>query len=199
MTGFFTIGDYIFDLVKPSDNQEEGCCAECFNFCCNCCLKVFDLVRSDAMTYINAAGTPYCNAARYCEYITDKSLLLEGSQSASRTYRICAHLLIAGAAGILGLYVKGTIGALSILFIVIAALFISTFFISIHADAAEAIIILFLNNEEVEMRHILKSEKGNRKDARHFDKMKWRREELKEEVSKVREAELEENKNEEGN
>lgn len=156
MTGFFSVGDYLFDLIKHSDKEEGGCCASCVNYVCTGCLKVFDLVRSDAMAYINASGVPYCNSARYCEYLTDKSLLLEGSQSASRTYRICAHFLIAGIVGILGLYLKGSITALTILFIIMASLFISTFFISIQADAAEALIILFLNNEEVEMRHILK-------------------------------------------
>lgn len=61
---------------------------------------------------------------------------MEGSQSTSRTYRICAHLLICGIVGISGLYLKGSITALTILFIVTVALFISTLFISIHADAA---------------------------------------------------------------
>ena len=149
MTGFFSIGDYLLDLIKHSDKEESGCCAQCVDYVCTCCIKVFDLVRSDAMAYINTAGVPYCNSARYCEYLTDKSLLLEGSQSASRTYRISAHFLIAGAVGIFGLYLKGTIAALTILFIIMISLFISTYFVSMHADAAEALIILFLNNEEV--------------------------------------------------
>ncbi len=66
MTGFFSIGDYLFDLIKHSDKEDEGCCAQCLNYACGCCVKVFDLVRSDAMAYINTAGVPYCNSARYC-------------------------------------------------------------------------------------------------------------------------------------
>lgn len=133
------------------------------------------------MTYINIAGIPYCNASRYCEYLVDKSLLMEGSQSASRTYRICAHFLIASAVGIFGLYLKGTIAPVTVFVIVGLSLFISTYFISIHADAAEAMIILFLNNEEVEMRKILEddTEKGHRKDIKNFSKIKWRKDELK--------------------
>ena len=189
MTGFFSLGDYLFDLIKPSNEDDEGCYASCFNFTCKACIKVFDLVRSDSMAYINAAGIPYCNSARYCEYLTDKSLLLDGSQSASRTYRICAHLAIASVVGILGLYLKGTITASIILFIVFASLIISTFFISIHADAAEALVILFLNNEEIEMRSLLRERKGSRKDPKHFSKISWRQPELKDEIEKMREEE----------
>lgn len=127
------------------------------------------------MAYINLTGLPYCNSARYCEYLTNKTVLTEGSQSVSRTYRLCAHFLIAGAVGILGLYVKGSITAFIILFLIIVSLFISTYFISIHADAAEALLILFHNNEEIEMRQLFKNEKGSRKDKKHFDRMKWKR------------------------
>ena len=66
MTGFFTVFDYLFDLLKHSDKEEDGCCDRCVKFTFGCCIKVFDLVRSDAMAYINATGNPYCNAARYC-------------------------------------------------------------------------------------------------------------------------------------
>jgi len=108
MTGFFSIGDYLFDLVKPRvDAVKTGCYYKTFNTACSPCTKVFDLVRSDAMAYINIAGNPYCNAARYCEYLSDKSVVLEGGQSASRTYRLCAHLFIAGIVGVICLYVKG--------------------------------------------------------------------------------------------
>ena len=186
MTGFFSLGDYLVDLFKPHNDDDESCHGSCYKWCHGACLKVFDLVRSDAMAYINAAGIPYCNSARYCEYLTDKSLLLDGSQSASRTYRICAHLAIAGVVGILGLYLKGTITAEIILFIVFASLIISTFFISIHADAAEALIILFLNNEELEMRALLKEQKGSRKDPKHFSKIAWKHPELRDEIEKMK-------------
>ena len=41
---------------------------------------------------------------------------------------------------------------MSILVIIFLSIFISTFFISMHADAAEAILITFLVNEETEKR-----------------------------------------------
>ena len=85
--------------------------------------------------------------------------------------------MIASATAIFGLYLKGTITAVTVFVIVGISLFISTYFISIHADAAEAMIILFLNNEEVEMRKILDTDdgKGHRTDFRNFSRIKWQR------------------------
>ena len=99
------------------------------------------------MAYINLAGNPYCNSARYCEYLCERSLLMDNSQSTSRAYRICAHFLIAGFISILGLYLKGTgISLYTIGIIIVLTIFISTFFISLHTDAAEAIQIIFLEH-----------------------------------------------------
>lgn len=62
------------------------------------------------------------------------------------SYRICAHMLIAGIVGIICLYIKGTILPTVMLLIMVLSVFISTYFISIHADAAEAIAISFIDN-----------------------------------------------------
>lgn len=155
MTGFFTVGDYIFDLIKPRVTQsKDDCYKKCHGKLCSPCKKVFDLVRSDAMAYINITGNPYCNSARYCEYLSDNSGCLDDSQSASRIYRLGAHMLIAGIVGIISLYIKGMIVPTAILVMLFASLFISTFFISIHADAAEALCISFIDNEECERRRL---------------------------------------------
>jgi hypothetical protein len=34
-----------------------------------CCGALFDLVRSDAISYSVLTGNPYCNSAKYCEYL----------------------------------------------------------------------------------------------------------------------------------
>ena len=141
MTGFFTLPDYIFDFLKPDSHpdEDESCYyyyATCFNTVFSPCLKVFDMVRSDAMAYVYLTGNPYCNSARYCEYLCDNSMVMEYSQSTSRAYRVCAHFAIAGLVAIVGMYIKGSISLIVLLVIVGLALFISTFFISIHADAA---------------------------------------------------------------
>lgn len=49
---------------------------------------------------------------------------------------------------ILALYIKGNISIYALLVIMVQTLFIATLFISIHADATEAIQIIFLTDEE---------------------------------------------------
>jgi N-acetylmuramoyl-L-alanine amidase len=49
---------------------------------------------------------------------------------------------------IFGLYIKGNISIYALLVIMVETLFISTLFISVHADATEAIQIIFLTDEE---------------------------------------------------
>ena len=97
------------------------------------------------MGYINLSGNPYCNASRYCEALTRRSPIAEYSQSISRSYRICSHFLIAGLVATISFFVQGSEVSIFIVGIVfIFSLFIATFFISLHADAAEAIQIIFL-------------------------------------------------------
>jgi hypothetical protein len=175
ITGYFSIVDYLFDLIKPpSRNDEDSAYSSYFNFACGSCLKLLDLVRSDSMAYINLTGVPFCNSARYCEYLCDKSLILDESQSTSRTYRLCAHFLIAGLVGILSMYIAGEITGTLVALILVLSLFISTYFISIHADAAEAIIILFLNNEELESRKLAKTQRINRADINNFNQFEFK-------------------------
>ena len=105
------------------------------------------MVRSDALAFVNLAGNPYCNSARYCEYLCDRSLLFDGSQATSRTYRICAHLLIASLVVLIAMYLDGQLSFGFGLVILCLSIFISTYFISFHADIAESILIIFLEDE----------------------------------------------------
>ena len=67
ITGFFSILDYIYDIFKSDgEDMEQGGCQKCCHKYLSQCLKLFELVRSDAMAYIVVAGTPFCNAARNC-------------------------------------------------------------------------------------------------------------------------------------
>ena len=116
----------------------------CFQTCCNPCLKVFELVRSDALAFVNLSGNPYCNSSRYCEYLCEKSLLMDGSQATSRTYRICAHMLIASIVILISMYLDGSLSFGFAFIILLLSIFISTYFISLHPDIAESILIVFL-------------------------------------------------------
>lgn len=142
VTAFFTLFDFIFDLVKPFDrNSLYG---KCFFGCCWCCLKIWDLVRSDAMGYVYLTAIPFCNAARYCEYLCEKTIITDYSQSCSRTYRLCAHGFVAGTTALYCIFATDNKSIWALVLVLLGAIAISTFFISLHADSAEAIQILYL-------------------------------------------------------
>lgn len=137
MTGFFSVFDLIFDLIKPDENANpNGAYTRCYRAVCVCCIRIFDLVRSDSMAYINLTGNPFCNSSRYCEYLCGRSIIMDYSQSTSRAYRFCAHFLIVGIMALLALYIKGVISIYALLIIMVQSIFIATLLISIHADAA---------------------------------------------------------------
>lgn len=148
---FFTFFDFIFDFLKPDESSDPNSCYSKF-FNCLCSHSIFDLVRTDALAYINLTGNPYCNSARYCEYLCKRSLILDNSQSSSRVYRLCAHFLLCGIMVLFALYVKGVISTYALIIIVINTIFVSTMFISLHSDASEAISIIFLVDEELSKR-----------------------------------------------
>ena len=59
-------------------------------------------------------------------------------------YRLCAHFLLCGIMLIFAMYVKGVISTYALIIIAIDTIFVSTLFISVHADATEAISMIFL-------------------------------------------------------
>lgn len=73
-----------------------------------------------------------------------QSSTTEFSQSSSRVYRLSAHILLMGIIGVITLYMNGKISIYAFLLILIETIFISTLFISYHADSAEAIQIILL-------------------------------------------------------
>lgn len=75
------------------------------------------------------------------------SRVMASSQETSNTYRVLSHFTIAGIVGLISLYVKGSIVPMSLLVTIFLAVFISTFFISFHADAASAIAVSLVSNE----------------------------------------------------
>lgn len=153
MSAFFNIFDTIFDLARGSEvNDTNTICAnlDCF----------FDLVRSEAMPYIAITGNTYCNAARYCQYLCDQSKVLVNSQSASRAYRFAAYSALAGFVTFLGLYINGRISIFAAGIIMALSYFIINFFVQMHADAADGILIAFLQHEEMACRKMIDNNKS---------------------------------------
>ena len=99
-------------------------------------MSLWDLVRSDAMAFVCVTGNPFCNSARYCEYLCGKSIITDYSQSCSRIYRISAHFLLVSLVVIFFRTSSGSDSLYALLLVVLIALVITTFFISLHADAA---------------------------------------------------------------
>ena len=77
---FFYIFDIFYDFMKPKNEESLSTFAK---ICC-CCDRVLGLARSDTFSFLNLIGQPYCNSARYCEEIDDRSDTFEGSQSVFR-------------------------------------------------------------------------------------------------------------------
>ena len=75
----------------------------------NCCNSLFDIVRNDAISMVILTGTPYCNAAKYCEYFWYESMTTEKTSSSLRIYKIAAHVLITVVSTIAGLFYLGLI------------------------------------------------------------------------------------------
>jgi hypothetical protein len=64
MFGFFSVGNTIMSLFKPDNSASKY--GKCYNIFCGWLTSLFELVRSDTMSYINLTGLPYCNASRFC-------------------------------------------------------------------------------------------------------------------------------------
>lgn len=92
---FMLIPDIIADLFRFDSSESKNC------------YSLLDLVRTDSIAFIALTGNPFCNASKYCEYLTYESISTETTQSATRFYRIGAHILNGGAVSIIGLFIKG--------------------------------------------------------------------------------------------
>lgn len=145
MNAFFGIADFICDALIPELPEDNGC----FH-CINKFAAYFDLARSDALTIVYVSGNAYCNSARYCEYIAGKlsrnNATSSESQTSSRIYRYTSHFAIGCIISLLAFWVFGLSSEVSIsamLVLLLISMGVATFFISLHADAAESVFILY--------------------------------------------------------
>lgn len=52
------------------------------------------MVRTDAYSYINLSGVPFCNSARNCANLCEKSKQFVGNHSAIKHYRFIAFVFL---------------------------------------------------------------------------------------------------------
>lgn len=158
MNAFFGIADFIFDALIPNFDDQNSCF-----YCINRFAAFFDLARSDSLTIVYLSGNSYCNSARYSEYLSVKSSITNRpgqtaeSQSASRIYRLTAHFALGGiitlvAFWVFGFTLKQEVAIPAMLVLLLVSMGVATFFISLHADAGEAILVLYLMEEEFSLK-----------------------------------------------
>jgi hypothetical protein len=102
--------------------------------------------------YVALTGNPYCNSAKYCEYLWNETMISDHTQSTTRIHKIAAQLFITTAACILTLFIKGKADSYVILLTFLYGITICTFFVSLHAYASETIQLMYLLEEEFAKR-----------------------------------------------
>lgn len=161
MNAFFGIADFVFDSLIPNWLVSKS--NICFK-CINSFAGFFDLARSDSLALVYLSGVSFCNSARYSEYLAARSYIdhkfkalnineESQSQSASRIYRFAAHFALGGIITLVAFWVfsftqKNEVAIPAMLALLFISMGIATFFISLHADAGEAILVLFLMEGE---------------------------------------------------
>ena len=94
LNAFFEIPTFIVELLVC---HPEACLSKAGTFCRNMCNPFtcfFEIVRTDAYSYINLSGIPFCNSARNCSHLCENSRLFIGSQSPMRHYRLIASIFL---------------------------------------------------------------------------------------------------------
>jgi len=146
MSGFFTIFDYFFDLMRPVD--QDCCYYKCFNCLCGWLHCLGDLVRPDALTIVAVNGSSYSNSSKFNEYLTGKAPLTEYYQFSSRLFSLATQALIISLSIAFAIYFPKVRSIEAIVIVIINAWTISTCFISFYPDLAQSVFILYLLDQE---------------------------------------------------
>jgi len=101
-------------------------------------------VRTDAYSYINLTGIPFCNAARQCEALCRYSELIKNSESCLRLYRQASHIFLIGLTALISYTIFDSKTAIYggydhfwiLVAILLVAYCISTYFADIHPNGA---------------------------------------------------------------
>lgn len=131
-------------------------------------------MRTDAYAYINLTGIPYCNAARQCEALCHNAEGFRGNQSCMRLYRNAAHIfLVAIVTFISYLILSGREASYTNWFIfaliIFSAYCISTYFIDIHANAADGLMVSYLTEHNCEGDYLDVCPPSLKEDMYHYN------------------------------
>jgi hypothetical protein len=143
LNAFFEVPTLLVELLVC---HPTTCCSKLGTFCYNTCnifTCFFELVRTDAYSYINLTGIPFCDAARQCGKLCDRSNQFVGYQSALKHYRLAAHIACVSFIFFWGFWILNyrtlNYDLWNVAILVMAIVGTVTWFIGIHADAAEGL------------------------------------------------------------
>jgi hypothetical protein len=134
--------------MKCNPRGDCGRASKCWKESCFCCTFLFELVRPDAYAYIHLSGIPYCNAARQCEALCERTHLFSSDHSCIRLYRMSAQVLLVSLTVLFSfivLYNKSEFANFIILGLIMLTSYLSvTHFADLHSNAAEGLITCYL-------------------------------------------------------
>ena len=124
------------------------------DLCCNnkdvCCCNCLDLPRSDAYAYLYMTSATYCPSVRQSQYLCKRSRICKGNRSDNAYYTLAARLFLALSSMLIIYWIsEGQMHGESqnpylLLGVFLIGLFVSVYFVDIHVDVAEALMIGFL-------------------------------------------------------
>lgn len=115
---------------------------------------MFDIVRTDAYSYINIAGLPYCNACRQCSTLCQSSSQFVGTQSPIRNYRFLAHVALTALGFIAGwMLLRHRLWHIDLwhyILLVVVCYTSVAWFVDLHANPAEGLQTSYLAERVLE-------------------------------------------------
>lgn len=124
----------------------QACCPKLGTCCYNSCSPItcfFDLIRQDAYSYMNMSGIPFCNSARQCKKINESCPTFVGSHSPMGHYKFVAHTFLISLLLLMTFFILRkrvmSPGFWNIVLLLTLLYMCVTWFIDIHAAAAEGI------------------------------------------------------------
>ena len=122
--------------------------------CCFC--NFFDLARSDVYAYIYLTGNSYCPSSRHAQYLSHRSEICRQNESAMAIYAFAARVLIALTAIFIVYWITHDnlvgekVPPYLLLGIFFVCLYIVCYFVDIQVHAAEAVMVCFHTEYELE-------------------------------------------------
>ena len=140
--------------MQCNPRGECGRAGKCWKQACCCCNFLFELVRPDAYAYIHLSGIPYCNAARQCEALCERSHLFSSDHSCIRLYRMAAQIFLVSLTALFSFIVlenKADHANFVIVGLIVCTSYLaSTHFADLHSNAAEGLATCYLAESNCE-------------------------------------------------